>query len=281
MTEAFTPTFLGLGVPRAGTTWLHEALASHPDIAMPARRKELHYFDQELARGPSWYREQFGDITGATAIGEITPHYLFDADARTHIVASGIPRFVVILRDPVARAISHHRFRSRVDGISSSFDSFLRVHPEAIEWGRYVVHLRPWFDELGRDAFCVLRFEDVEAEPTATLHRVATFLSVDPTRFPEGAGTTAVNESVPVRRPRSHALAKRGARRLRRASIPGVIGAARWLRLDRVLTASAPEPFAAERSPADLATEVSLRATYGDDLAALEALLGWDLQAWR
>ena len=35
------PTYLGIGVPRAGTTWLHEVLGSHPDVYVPARRKEL------------------------------------------------------------------------------------------------------------------------------------------------------------------------------------------------------------------------------------------------
>jgi len=39
------PTFLGIGVLRGGTTWLHELLASHPNIFVPTRRKEIFYFD--------------------------------------------------------------------------------------------------------------------------------------------------------------------------------------------------------------------------------------------
>jgi len=38
------PDFIGMGAPRAGTTWLYEVLRSHPKIWMPPI-KELHYFD--------------------------------------------------------------------------------------------------------------------------------------------------------------------------------------------------------------------------------------------
>lgn len=42
MSEAATLMF-GLGVTRAGSTWLYRYLAGHPDCALP-RVKELHYF---------------------------------------------------------------------------------------------------------------------------------------------------------------------------------------------------------------------------------------------
>ena len=37
--------FLGIGAHKSGTTWLHDNLATHPDIWLP-EFKELHYFDQ-------------------------------------------------------------------------------------------------------------------------------------------------------------------------------------------------------------------------------------------
>jgi hypothetical protein len=36
--------FVGVGAQKAGTTWLYEQLALHPQVAVPAL-KELHYFD--------------------------------------------------------------------------------------------------------------------------------------------------------------------------------------------------------------------------------------------
>lgn len=39
------PTFLGIGAPRTGTTWLHSNLKRHPEIWMTPV-KEVHYFDK-------------------------------------------------------------------------------------------------------------------------------------------------------------------------------------------------------------------------------------------
>lgn len=50
-----TPTVIGIGVPRGGSTWLHNLLESHPDVAMPRQRKEIHYFDHNYDRGLEWY----------------------------------------------------------------------------------------------------------------------------------------------------------------------------------------------------------------------------------
>jgi hypothetical protein len=38
------PSFIGIGAPRCGTTWLHEVLSDHHNIWLPPL-KELHYFD--------------------------------------------------------------------------------------------------------------------------------------------------------------------------------------------------------------------------------------------
>ena len=40
------PTFLVIGAARAGSTWLHHLLDSHPDVYVPGRRKEIAYFDK-------------------------------------------------------------------------------------------------------------------------------------------------------------------------------------------------------------------------------------------
>lgn len=35
---------LGIGAPKAGTTWLYDYLSTHPEVHVP-RTKELHYFN--------------------------------------------------------------------------------------------------------------------------------------------------------------------------------------------------------------------------------------------
>jgi hypothetical protein len=48
------PSFLGIGAPRAGTTWLHTNLKRHPQLWLPPL-KELHYFDYQRPGASSYY----------------------------------------------------------------------------------------------------------------------------------------------------------------------------------------------------------------------------------
>lgn len=45
------PDFLGIGAPKAGTTWLADNLRTHPEIWIPPI-KEIHWFDEVAAGGP-------------------------------------------------------------------------------------------------------------------------------------------------------------------------------------------------------------------------------------
>ena len=77
------PTFLGIGVPRGGTTWLHALLETHPEIYMPSRRKEVRFFDAHFEQGTEWYEsffcgpEQRGMFR---AVGEVSPQYIYCED---------------------------------------------------------------------------------------------------------------------------------------------------------------------------------------------------------
>jgi len=55
--DAELPTFLGIGAPRAGTTWLHANLGKHPEIWLTPV-KEVHYFDARQREDPrgNFYR---------------------------------------------------------------------------------------------------------------------------------------------------------------------------------------------------------------------------------
>src|SRR5215207_874121 len=53
------PNFLVIGAQKAGTTWLHRNLQTHPRIWMP-KEKELHYFDEKIRTDTSIKDKLFG-----------------------------------------------------------------------------------------------------------------------------------------------------------------------------------------------------------------------------
>ena len=129
------PTFVGIGVPRAGTTWLHTLLDGHPQVYLPTRRKEVRFFDRHFEHGLDWYEGFFctpGEAARYQAIGEISPQYLYErgcADRIFEVLPSA--KLLVMLRHPVDRAYSQYGFILQRRNFRGSFEEFIRTRPRA------------------------------------------------------------------------------------------------------------------------------------------------------
>ena len=143
------PSFVIIGGQRCGTTWLHRAIAEHPEVFV-ADPKELHFFDNHYERGLGWYYGRFTPSNGHKAWGEATPAYLHrpECDTRLHAAAPDA-RLVAILRHPVDRAYSAYQLMRNTLSAGMSFEEALGASPELIERGLYADHLERWF-EIGR-----------------------------------------------------------------------------------------------------------------------------------
>ena len=118
------PDFFIAGVPKAGTTALHVALARHPALYMSAVKEPKFFLtdgppsaqggpgDAKTSREHIWrradYEALFDSAPAGVLRGESTPFYLYNRDAQRRIRAR-IPdaKLIVVLRDPVERAHSN------------------------------------------------------------------------------------------------------------------------------------------------------------------------------
>ncbi|HET7626188.1 MAG TPA: sulfotransferase [Verrucomicrobiae bacterium] len=136
------PTFIIVGAQKAGTTSLYHLLYRHPRIK-PAKKKELHYFDNNYFRDQSWYESMFPlarlffgapSKVAKPITGEASPYYLFHPSAVSRM-ARTLPdaKLIVLLRNPVERAYSHyqHQVRSRTENLS--FEDALASEKERIQ----------------------------------------------------------------------------------------------------------------------------------------------------
>lgn len=149
------PNFLGIGSVRGGSTWLHNLLTAHPDFYLPTKRKEIQYFTKYWERGADWYEECFKGADEAKWIGEITPGYLIAPEGPNRICEhGGIEKFVVILRNPVDRMVSHYRWHLRVTGDTIPFRDFRdRLSKISVENGLYAKHLNRYFKNSQENGF--------------------------------------------------------------------------------------------------------------------------------
>lgn len=160
-----TRHLLLIGAQRCGTTYLQSLLDAHPDITMarPSRPEPKVFCDAEaVARGARWYRETYFRHAGPDCLlGDKSTSYLEDAAAPARAAAVlGEAHIVVVLRDPVQRAVSNWRFSTQHGLESRPLETALRenlrhstpwdpdrtsVSPFAyLERGRYLDYLAPW-----------------------------------------------------------------------------------------------------------------------------------------
>jgi hypothetical protein len=274
------PDFLVIGAQRSGTTLLHAVLDEHPEIFVPYRRKEVHFFDRHYERGLVWYRDFFPPDAEAAryrAIGEVTPDYLFDPAVPGRISAV-LPdcRFILSLRSPVERAFSGYLHHRRSFNERRSFDEFLRCNQETVQRGFYHQQLRRFLAYFPRQSFLTLIYEDWVRDPGPDLERVAAFLGLQVGwREPAMLLRRRVNEGSLPRFPGAFAAARRVGRLLSDCNLDGIVRQAKRL--------GVPDLFGRQATAPQLSPSLRnrLQALYVEEIEALETLLQRDLSTWR
>jgi len=195
-----------VGAQRSGTTYLHSILNAHPDVFMvPSPKVEPKYFMEsgsaDVEYGDYW-NKYFSHSANAKWLGEKSTSYLETEDAARNI-KSMIPdaKILVILRDPVERAISNYFFskghgletydietaiaheQARVDAWAPEQVS---VSPHAYtQRGKYIQHLQIWERLFGIDQMILLVSEYFLASQTA-IASLYDKLDLDSTVIPTG-----------------------------------------------------------------------------------------------
>jgi len=181
--------FLGIGAQKAGTTWLHEALAAHPAVRFPAG-KEVHFWDWHRSRGVDWYRRLFAESAPGTKSGEITPAYALLPAAAIGEIREINPalRVIYTLRNPIERAWSAALMVMQRGGmtLAEASDQWFIDHfrsRNSRERGDYEPCLRRWREVMGEEQILVLRYEALCTDPRAYLESCCRHLGVDATFY--------------------------------------------------------------------------------------------------
>ena len=123
------PSFLVLGAQKAGTTSLYEYLNQHPWVVR-ARRRETHCLDWRWDGSLSstearrkhclgFYHAENMRRYPSLITGDSTPSYLLDyyrVIPRVKECFDHVPAMFVMVRDPIARAVSHYAMVTSDDG---------------------------------------------------------------------------------------------------------------------------------------------------------------------
>jgi hypothetical protein len=188
--------FVIAGTQKGGTTSLNKYLRKHPDVLM-ARRKEVHFFDNEKHDWESGnydaYHAEFRANLRGKLMGEATPIYMYwnGAAARIHKYNPRM-KFIISLRDPVKRAFSHWNMERHKGNEKLTFRKALiaeerraqKVKPlqsrrfSYLDRGFYARQLLALWEIFPKEQCLVIKSTDLLKSPAETLHKVSEFLMI-------------------------------------------------------------------------------------------------------
>jgi hypothetical protein len=297
------PDFFIAGVPKAGTTALHAALARHPALFM-SPVKEPKFFltdgpppdqggpgDAKTYREHIWrqadYEALFADAPAGVLRGESTPFYLHNRDAQRRI-RTQIPyaKLIVVLRDPVERAHSNwtHLWSAGLDPIGNVVDACAEEDRRiAAGWaefwhytslGKYGEQLEDLYSVFPREQVLVFRYRTLIDSPALALDRICAFLRVE-----QGLVTEMPRENVtahpdPTLRHRAVARVLRAGHAVTTA-LPRHAGSGVIDHLERIL-----QQDAAPRRPLTWDERQALIPHFEADIRLLESVTGEDFSDW-
>jgi hypothetical protein len=191
------PDFIVIGAMKSGTTSLHRYLDLHPQISM-SQPKELDFFvsERNWPKGVEWYKSNFAGE--ARVFGEVSPNY-----TKRHIF-EGVPermysivpetKLIYILRDPIARIVSHytHSHRKGIEkrSISAALTGLKNNH--YVLCSKYYMQLEPYLSYFPKDATLIITLEDLSRHRQQTLQKVFRFLEVDSSLYDCDQNTSRV-----------------------------------------------------------------------------------------
>lgn len=211
------PDFIIAGEAKCGTTSLYRYIVAHPDI-IAADRKEPNNFiacpgSMVMCRShypfmvSSWWQKNV--LKRDFVTGEASAEYFSRRNVAENI-SSRLPgvRIIILLRDPVQRALSDWNMLNR-NGILN--DSFEDIVDRSIDWlsdnelrpilddagqhehstirivlrGIYINNLQRWMQLFDQDHIRVYSSEDLFREPQSITDDVYNFLKASPYALPE------------------------------------------------------------------------------------------------
>lgn len=183
-----SPDFIGLGVEKAGTSWIFACLYEHPEVCIPV--KEINFFSEAVhwEKGLHSYQDFFKNRCPSSTIkGEFSTSYFYNQKVpkRIHDYFPKI-KLLVCLRDPIDRAYSNYLNDIKAGTIAASlpFDEALKIKTYYLDQGKYKQQFERYYSFFAPSQFKVLLYEDLLQNPLQFIQDIYDFIGVDRTFIP-------------------------------------------------------------------------------------------------
>lgn len=175
------PDFVVIGAMKCATSTLHDQLALQPGIFMSSP-KEPNFFsdDPNCRENLDTYKALFERAGADEICGESSTHYTkrptypMTVDRMKEIIPDA--KLIYVMRDPLARLTSHYIHDWTENIIRTDINQAVRTNPGLVDYGRYSMQLKPFFEAYGPRRMLPVFFERLIAHPQAELERICEFI---------------------------------------------------------------------------------------------------------
>ncbi|SHH18506.1 Sulfotransferase domain-containing protein [Cognatiyoonia sediminum] len=178
------PSFFIIGAMKCGTSTLQTQLSMQNGIFM-CEPKEPNFFSDDgiFAKGIDWYKGLFETAQEADLLGEASTHYT-KLPNHPHTIprlqnAVLKPRFVYMIRNPVARSVSHFIHEWSQGVLSDDLEKAFTSNPELVDYGRYGMQIRPWIETFGKESVFLTSLEQIKADPQGELSAICSHIGFE------------------------------------------------------------------------------------------------------
>ena len=178
-----------IGINKAGTSWLHYLLDTHPDIYM-TKVKEHKYFGKLYPNDLEGYHKYFPFQEGLKYYGESTPTYFESKKIAEEIKAyNPNAKIIAIVRDPIQRLLSHYYFRKQIGVIPEKADlkEGLEIDPHLLVDSHYEKTLPAFLEVFGSENFKIVSLEGGKKDLSFLWNDLQSFLGLNQMDLPDSS----------------------------------------------------------------------------------------------
>jgi hypothetical protein len=189
-----TPTCFLIGAQKCGTTAIYDWLGQHPQVYAPFHVKDLAFFTSPMyEKGHPFYRSLFDRYRGQEVVATCDVNAIFNPITAKRIYAfSPNARLILIVRNPISRAISSYRYAVQrgleteafADAINMeiagtrAYNPYMRAQLSYSDHGFYFRQMKVFLENFDTRNILVSIYEDLRKDNQAFMRNICRFLKI-------------------------------------------------------------------------------------------------------
>ena len=187
-------TFI-VGAPKTGTTSLYYYLNQHTNVCMSSI-KEPNFFSAKEVNS-LFYKSQIVDDINEyhklfsqnkkQIIGEASVSYLFFDEVPNRIYKyNPKAKIIILLRNPIERALSHYLMDFRLGFCSENFEDiiaqpeiFPQYYQQYLELGNYFLQLKRYLNVFNENQLSIVFYDDLKSNSRKVMKHIFSFLEIE------------------------------------------------------------------------------------------------------